>query len=193
MVGSAMARGFSNVIGVDDGPFARAHRGDVPIVGAVYARGRLDGVLVGKVRRDGANATDRVARLVEGSPFDEHIQAVLLNGIALAGFNVVDLAGLHERLGRPVLAVARKAPDLVAIRRALLRRVPGGARKWRLIERAGPMEPVEGLHVQRAGLSLAVAAATIAAHRAHGKLPEPLRVAHLVAGAHVRGVSRGQA
>lgn len=189
----AMSRRLSNVIGVDDGPFDRAHRGDVPIVGAVMTRARLDGVLIDRVRRDGANATANVAAMIRCSPFREHLQAVLLNGIALGGFNVVDLSGLHEALGLPVLVVARRAPDMAAIERALRTRVPGGARKWALIERAGPMEPVEGVWVQRAGLSLEAAASLIRVSRVQGRIPEPLRVAHLVAGALVNGISRGGA
>ncbi|HEY8427611.1 MAG TPA: DUF99 family protein, partial [Sandaracinaceae bacterium] len=66
-----MTRRLSNVIGVDDGPFPRAHRGDVPIVGAVLTRTRLDGIVVDRVRRDGANATSRVAAMVRRSPFFE--------------------------------------------------------------------------------------------------------------------------
>ncbi len=187
-----MAR-YSNVIGVDDGPFARAHRGDVPIVGAITTRVRLDGVLVDRVRRDGANATDRVAAMIRRSPFLEHVQLVMLNGIALAGFNVVDLARLYAMLGLPVLVVARKQPDLRAIERALRTRVSGGARKWRLIEAAGPMEPVEGVWVQRAGLSLEESARVLRDTRVQGVIPEPLRLAHLIAGALVRGVSHGGA
>ncbi|MEZ4336015.1 MAG: DUF99 family protein [Sandaracinaceae bacterium] len=186
-------RALSNVLGVDDAPFRRAHRGDVPIVGTVFTRHRLDGVLLGRVRRDGANATERVASLLEGSPFDEHVQAVLLDGIALGGFNVVDLGALHVRLGRPVLVVTRKEPDLGAIRRALETRVPGGARKWRLIEAAGPMEPIEGVWVQRAGLTPAAAARLLRDSRVQGLLPEPLRVAHLIGGALATGTSHGAA
>jgi len=186
-------RRISNVVGVDDAPFEREHRGDVPIVGAVFTRTRLDGVLIGRVRRDGADATRGVATLIRGSPFHEHVQAVMLDGIALAGFNVVDLEALHETLERPVLVVTRKEPDLPAIRRALSTRVPGGDRKWRLIEKAGPMEPLEGVWVQRVGLDRPRAASMIRDTRAQGRLPEPLRVAHLIAGALERGVSRGQA
>ena len=180
-------------MGVDDAPFARAHRGDVPIVGTIFARRRLDGVLVDRVRRDGVNSTARVASMLERSPFDGHVRALLLNGIALAGFNVVDIHALHERLGRPVLVVARKEPDLGAIRRALLRRTPGGLRKWRLIEKAGPMEALEGVWVQRAGLSSAQAAQLLRDSRVQGVLPEPIRVAHLIAGALATGTSRGAA
>lgn len=188
-----MTRRLSNVIGVDDGPFPRAHRGDVPIVGAVLTRTRLDGIVVDHVRRDGANATSRVAAMVRRSPFFEHVQAIMLNGIALGGFNVVDLRRLHAELGLPVLVVARKAPDLAAIERALRTRVPGGARKWRLVQAAGPMEPLEGVWVQRAGITLASAAQLLRDSRVQGLVPEPLRLAHLIAGALVRGVSAGGA
>ena len=186
-------RALSNLLGVDDAPFARDHRGDVPIVGTVFTRRRLDGVVLGRVRRDGANATARIAALLEGSPFDEHVQAVLLDGIAVGGFNVVDLQALHARLGRPVLVVTRKPPDLAASRHALETRVPGGARKWRLIEQAGPMEPLEGVWVQRTSLTSAAAARLLRDSREQGRLPEPLRVARVVAGALATGTSRGAA
>ncbi len=174
---------ISHVVGFDDAPFAPEHRGDVPVVGAVFCGTRLEGVLRGKARRDGANATRELVRLLEQSRFRVHLQAVLLQGIALAGFNVVDLPGLHQRLGLPVLAIARRAPDLAAIERALRGAVPGGLRKWRLLQRAGPMQPLAGLQVQRAGIDAAEAAALIARLAVNGRMPEPLRTAHLIASA----------
>jgi uncharacterized protein len=188
-----MSRPLANVVGFDDAPFARTHRGDVPIVGAVFARLRLDGVLVDRVRRDGANATARLLSALAGSQFASHVQAILLQGIALGGFNVVDIHGLAAGAGVPVLVAARRRPDLVAIRAALLGRVPGGRRKWALIERAGPMEPLDGVWVQRAGLDVARARQLLRASTLHGALPEPIRVAHLIAGALATGRSRGRA
>ncbi len=162
------------------------------IVAAVFSGMRLEGVLRGHVRRDGRNATAAIARLLGASRFAPQLQLVLLQGIALAGFNVVDVAALHDALRIPVLVVARRAPRLDRIRAALLTRVPGGARKWRLIERLGPMEPVAGVWVQRAGLSLAEAERAIVPLQAHGAIPEPLRTAHLIAGGITRGESRGR-
>jgi len=188
-----MARALSNVLGIDDSPFSRNHRGDVAIVGTVFARTRLDGVLIGRVRRDGRNATQAVAGLLSRSLFVGHVRAVLLQGIAVAGFNVIDIHLLHAQLGLPVLVVARRQPDFDAIRRALLSRVPGGTAKWRLIERAGEIEPLRGVFVQRAGLDLHQARALLEATTLHGTLPEPLRVAHLIAGALATGHSRGRA
>lgn len=190
---ASLARRLSNTIAVDDAPFDRAHRGDVALVGVVYTRTRLDGVMTGKLRRDGANATSSIAAMIEASPFAEHAQAVLLGGITFGGFNVADIHALRERLDKPVLVLARKRPRLKAIRSALMTKVPGGERKWKLIEKAGEMEPCAGVWVQRAGLELDAAAQLIAQLTIHGKLPEPVRTAHLIAGAYAEGVSRGRA
>jgi endonuclease V-like protein UPF0215 family len=184
---------LSNVVGFDDGPFDRDRRGgDVRVVGAVCARTRLDGVLSGRVRHDGWNATARLAALVAGSAFAGHIRAVLIGGITVAGFNVVDIHGLAAQLARPVLVVARRPPRLDKIRRAL-DHLPGAERRWRLIEQAGPMEPVGPVLVQRAGLTLQEAGALLAATTLHGNFPEPLRLAHLIAGGLTTGHSRGGA
>ncbi len=188
-----MARALSNVVAFDDAPAPPRHRGDVPLVGTVFSRTRLDGVLVGRVRYDGRNSTDAIVRMLEGSQFSGHVQAVVLQGIAFAGFNLVDVHALHDALLLPVLVVARHAPDLAAMRRALLGRVRGGARKWRLIERAGPMEKLGRVYVQRVGLDRERARRFLVESTIHGALPEPLRAAHLIAGAIATGKSRGRA
>ena len=185
-------RQLTNVVGFDDAPFPHAHRGDVRLVGTVCARTRLDGVLSGRVRRDGANAARAMIAMVQESQFAHHVRAVLLQGIAVAGFNVVDVRALADGLGVPVLVVMRKRPDLPAIREAI-GRVPGGARKWSLIEAAGPIEPVGKVLVQRIGLTLDEARALLVSTTLHGNLPEPLRLAHLIAGGVTTGASRGRA
>jgi uncharacterized protein len=181
---------LSHAVGFDDAPFERAHRGNVAVIGAVFAQARLDGVLRATVRRDGVDSTRVLIGLVDGSRFRKHLQLVMLQGIALAGFNVIDIAGLHASLGLPVLVVTRRRPNLGAIRQALLAHVRGGARKWKLIERAGPMEPLAGVWVQRAGLSATEATAVIERFALYSAVPEPLRTAHLVAGGLAPGDSR---
>lgn len=184
-----------NVIGFDDAPFAREHRGDVRLIGIVCSRTRADGVLSDRVRRDGRNSTEVMARMIARGPFARHVRAVFLQGIAVAGFNVVDVHELHDRLAIPVIAVVRREPDWAAIQRALAHR-PGAERKWRLIRGAGPLERVPGLpgiHVQRVGATLAEVRDLLRKTTLHGNLPEVLRLAHLVAGGVTTGVSRGRA
>lgn len=181
---------LAHVVGFDDAPFDSRHRGDVLLVGAVFSGHRLDGVLSGKVRRDGANSTQTVIHMLKGSRFAPQVHAVLLQGIAFAGFNVIDLYALHAALGIPAVAITRKRPDLDAIKRALLGKVPGGQRKWRLIQRLGAVEAAGGLFMQAVGVESGEAGALIQRLAINGKLPEPLRVAHLIAGGITLGESR---
>ena len=60
-----------------------------------------------------------------------------------------------------------------------------GVPAWRC-ERCG------ALWVQRVGLSLREAAELLAATTSHGNIPEPLRLAHIIAGGVERGASRGR-
>ena len=206
-----------NVIGFDDGPFEHAHRGDVLLVGVVCAGVRLDGVVSGRIRRDGTDSTRRMIELVERSQFRKHVRAVMLQGIAVGGFNVVDVHELSKTLAVPVLVIVRRPPDLKAVERALFStdppnrpRVRGARRKWELIQRAGAIEPLgmsrrdsrrptglrgspQRLWIQRVGLSLAEARALVARTTLHGNVPEPLRLAHLIAGGIAAGKSRGRA
>jgi len=78
------------------------------------------------------------------------------------------------------------------MRAALLQRVAGGRLKWLLVERAGPMEPMGGVYVQRVGLLVPQAQDLLARYAINGLVPEPLRVAHLIAGGVTRGESRGR-
>jgi endonuclease V-like protein UPF0215 family len=186
----AMRAKLNHVIAFDDAPFAPRCRGDVMVVGVVCAAGRPEGVLMTRVRRDGANATDALAKAVTGSRHYPHLRLILLQGIALAGFNVVDINALAARTGLAVLVVVRRRPDLAAVRRALVTRVPGGRRKWRLVQRAGAPEHFDRWWIQRAGLSPSAAQRVLRQMTVHSQVPEPLRLAHLIAGAVGAGESR---
>ena len=187
-----MLKHFSNVIGFDDAPFPEHHVGNVPVVGTVYARLQLNGILIGAVRKDGTDAADKLMEMISRSKFAEAVQLILLQGIALAGFNVVDIFRMHEHLKFPVLVVSRKRPDMDKIKDAL-RNMPDGLKKWGLLERLGPMEPLANVHVQRVGLTIGQAEAVIRQFTVTGHIPEPLRVAHMIAGAMINGQSSGRA
>jgi endonuclease V-like protein UPF0215 family len=185
-------RRFSNVIGFDDTPFQHDYIGRVKVVGTVYAGLRFDGMLIGEVEKDGSDAAAQLAKMVGESKFSEHAQLLMLQGISLAGFNVVDVFALHEALGLPVLVVARREPDLDAVRKALLEQVSDGREKWAVIERLGPMEAVGEVFVQCVGLTLEEAEDVVSRFAVHGHIPEPVRTAHLIAGALEDGESRGR-
>ena len=123
-------------IGFDDAPFERRRRGDVGLAGVVCAGTRFEGLVWGRVRQDGWNATEAILALLLGGKFLPQLHLVLLDGIGFGGFNLVDLEGLAAQLGRPCVAVMRRQPDLVAMERAI-RRLPRPERRLALLARAG--------------------------------------------------------
>ncbi len=186
------AKRHSNVVGFDDAPFPPRYRGKVKVVGAVFAGLRFDGVLIGEIEKDGFDAADVLFELITSSKFAEHIRLIMLQGIAFGGFNVVDVFTLHKRIRLPILIVARREPNYESIRQALLTRIPEGERKWAVLERLGPMERVNNVYIQRVGMSLEEARRTVERFSIYGHIPEPLRVAHLIASALTLGESRGR-
>ncbi len=185
-------------IGFDDAPFDRlssgaearegARAGAVAIAGVVCAGTRFEGLVWGRVRRDGWNATAELVRLLAGGKFLPQLHLVLLDGIAFGGFNVVDLETLAATLRRPCVAVMRRAPDLAAVERAV-RRLPRPERRLALLRRAGPVHRHGPLFFQVRGAEPAEAGDALARLTDRGNVPEPLRLAHLVGAAIVRGES----
>lgn len=188
---SVVRRGI-RVVGVDDGPVPPV-RGAAVFVAApvVRADGQLDGLLSTRIRRDGWNASDRLIALLAGSRFLPQLHAVMLDGIALGGLNVVDIQRLSEALDRPVLTVVRHRPDLERFRR-VVERLPRPAMRWALVERAGSVHEAGPIFFQCAGTTPTRARALLEATTLHGNLPEPIRLAHLIAGGVVDGESRGR-
>lgn len=185
----------ARVLGVDDGPFTWEDA-RVPVVGVVMRGGRyVEGVLVTDVEVDGSDATERLLPRLAGSRFARDLSAILLDGVALGGFNVVNVARLHAESGVPVITVTRGVPDFEAMRRALERHHEDWRVKWALVEAArGRAIPTEGapITIGATGLSHEEAVAVVARATVRGRTPEPLRLAHLIATAVVRGESAGQ-
>lgn len=145
-------------------------------------------MVFGRVRKDGWNATREIIRLLEGGKFLAQIHLVLLDGIAFGGFNVVDLDALSRRLGRPCVAVMRRPPDMPAIERAL-KRIDRSNRRLQWIQRAGAIHELDGFVFQVKGAEPEDAAFALARITDTGRVPEALRLAHLIGSALVTGES----
>jgi endonuclease V-like protein UPF0215 family len=180
------------VIGFDDAPFSRRAGAAVPLVGVVCGGTRFEGLVWGRVRKDGWNATEALCRALEGGKFLPQLHAVLLDGVTFGGFNVVDLPALAARLGRPCISVMRRMPDLAAMERAL-RHLPRPEQRLARLKRAGPIQQVGGFTFQVQGAEPAWGAEVLARVTDRGLVPEPLRLAHLIGSAVVTGESSKRA
>jgi uncharacterized protein len=175
------------VVGVDDGAFRRDQRWAPVAAVAVAAPDRVESIRLGRVRVDGTDATDEVLRLVRATGGLEGLQAVLLDGVVVGGFNVIDLDQLHRGLGVPIVAVTRSRPDFPSIRSALQKWfLKDAARRWRLLRRhrlfAMP-PPGPPVLLTAVGCRRADAVRLLRRTVVRGHVPEPVRLAHLVASA----------
>lgn len=175
-------------IGFDDEPFERGEAESIGIAGVVCKETRFDGMVWGQVEPDGWDATDEVCRLLEGGKFLQQLHVVLLDGIAFGGFNVIDIAELSDRLALPCIAVTRQPPDFEAIE-AALQHLDAPEKRLATIHRAGDVQPATHAHFQAHGCSIADARKVVDKLTVVGHIPEPIRIAHLVATAVSTGES----
>jgi endonuclease V-like protein UPF0215 family len=182
-----------HVLGVDDGPFAKGQSGPVPVVGVLMEGADLvEAAALTSFPVDGDDATGFLAEWIGGLRLRPTVQAVVLGGVTIAGLGLVDVTALAERLQVPVLVVTRKEPRNDALGAALT--AAGLAGRIAALERTpAAFRAQPGLWLACAGATQQQALRLLEACTAKAKLPEPLRVAHLVAAAHVNGESRGRA
>lgn len=191
------------VLGFDDAPFAtqpRVRGSAVSVIGVLTSRTRFEGMLYGEVGQDLLDATAVLQSMIEECKFLPQIHAVLLDGVTLGGLNVVDLVSLAQGVGRVCVAVMRRQPDLEKMWKAM-RHLPEFERRKTLLETAGPIHEVRGWVFQyrcsRAEdyTTPEDVANLLDALTPNGtqKIPECLRVAHLIGSALKTGQSSSSA
>ncbi len=184
------------ILGIDD---SSLHSEPVMIVGAMFRGGNwLDGVLRSNITKDGTDATEVIIRMVTGSKHFGQVRVLMFDGVTYAGFNVVDIKAVYEETGIGCIVVMRDCPDLDRIR-AALKHLPDPDIRWEMIKRAGEIHKVisrEGenpIFIQHCGIDLEEARDIVQLTSTHSNVPEPLRVAHLIATGIVCGESTGKA
>jgi endonuclease V-like protein UPF0215 family len=175
------------VLGIDDGGFVPRTKGTVDVVGVVYRGGYwFEGVMRAEITIDGLDATEKIAAMIESSPYYRELRIVVLDGVTFAGFNVVDISKLSRRVELPVISVARKKPDLEEIR-SVLKNLPDFEIRWRAMENAGKIFEVETrkgenpVYMHIAGILREDAEKIMKKTSTRSLIPEALRVAHIIA------------
>lgn len=175
-------------IGFDDGAFRKTDK-RTALVGVVMRGNVVEAVLGSAIKVDGDDSTRVLLSTVRKAP--QAPSYILIDGITLGGFNIVDLPALSKGAGKPVIAVTRKKPNDDAVRSAI-DNVPNTAAKLRRLSRAGSLHRA-GVCFHCAGIEPAEARRVLERNTFNGKMPECVRLAHLVAQGMTKGVSTGRA
>lgn len=190
---SSSVRKALRTVGVDDGGFqsqwSQIRRHGKAILAAVLLKEYwIDDIHVGEITVDGLDATEILANLLNHWEFD----AVFLSGVSFAGFNLIDADAIYKKFRRPVIVVSGDKPDNMAVKKALQTHFADWEARWRIIRKLGriysaaPVVAEPPLYFETVGLSARSAKLMIRALAVSSRLPEPIRVARLIA----RGLTR---
>ncbi|WP_414623323.1 DUF99 family protein [Calothrix sp. CCY 0018] len=180
------------VIGFDDAPFIRGAGQKVNLAGIICGGTRFEGMVWGELQPDGFDSTETICKVLIGSKFLPQLHIVLLDGIGFGGFNVVDLPTLAEKLQLPCVAVMRRQPDLDAVIDAMSR-LPNLEKRQELLKRAGTIYEYSPFVFQVCGEEPEIIAKVLEKLTDCGKVPEALRLAHLISAAVIKGESGSSA
>ncbi|WP_013322643.1 DUF99 family protein [Gloeothece verrucosa] len=162
------------------------------VVGVVCAATRFEGMVCTQIQADGWDATDQLSQLLLAGKFLPQLHLILLDGICLGGFNVINLALLSQRLNRPCVALMRRMPNFEKIE-AALKRLPQAEKRLEIMRQAGVIHPYPPFYFQVCGETPEVIAQVLARITDRGNVPEALRLAHLIGAAIIKGESGRQA
>ncbi len=183
------------VLGLDDGPFNKFTDIKTVIVGVIMRMNYpVEGISVREITVDGMDSTEIAMSMIQGR-FRDDIDFVMSNGITFAGFNILDIQGIYRKTGIPVIAITRKNPSIENISRALLLHFKDSEERIKIIRKTPVDEIVYGnktLYINRAGIELNDAATLIRNTASTGNIPEPVRIAHLIATAIINKESHGR-
>ena len=172
------------LLAIDDSPFT-FHEKYVNIIGVVMRGGTyLECVLRDRISVDGNDATYVCKNMIGKTRHKKQLKAVLLDGVALGGFNIVDINKLYSETNIPIITITRDEPNFEKIKKALQKNFEDWDDRWSLLSK-GELYKVKTKHnpifVKCVGLSIDAAKEIIKLSTIRGVVPEPIRVAHLIA------------
>jgi endonuclease V-like protein UPF0215 family len=184
------------ILGIDDSPFPSHTTEEVMLVGTIFRAGNwLDGVLSTYIRGDGTDATEKIVSMVQNSRNLGQLGVIMLDGITFGGFNLVNISEIFEATKVPVIVVMRKIPNFEGIKKAL-KNFQNWENRWQNVVEAGKVYKVdnpEPIYIQINGIGIEDAVEIVKLSTTRSAIPEPLRVAHIIAAGIIKGESKGSA
>jgi endonuclease V-like protein UPF0215 family len=177
----------TRALAFEDGPFTSkggTKKRRAPLIALLTEGFRISKIALAYLKVDGLEATDVMIDLANSLSGDEDV--IFLHGAAYAGFNVVDVQQLLETIKSPIILVLRSKPNPEAVRQALMKHFIDWEKRLQILRRAGEIRSFEPypnmpLFYEAVGIEASEAEALIRGFTIMGKIPEPLRIARIMA------------
>ena len=155
------------------------------IISGVAMRGDLvtDGFAFGRTTVGGDDATSQIAALYRKLHRND-LNLVMLSGCIISKYNIVDVDGLSKKVGRPVVCLTYN--ETSGIESAIKKRFPSSEEKIVAYRRLGGRSQVKlssghRVFVRTSNMSEEEAGEVLNMFTLQGSIPEPVRVARLLA------------
>ena len=184
------------VMGVDDATFKFQDNRTLVIGVVVRTPSYVESVLSTDVEVDGTDSTEKLITLIERSRHKGQLKAVFIDGAAFGGFNVIDVNEVFLKCGIPLITITRDYPDFDAMKNALKGHFLDWQERWDMLV-SGELIEISTAHtpiyVKITGTDKEIADELIKLTTVRGVLPEPIRLAHLIASGIATGESVSKA
>jgi endonuclease V-like protein UPF0215 family len=144
----------------------------------------IDGVIWDKISIQGTDASDTIVKMVRRLSRTD-CNAILLRGTVIAGYNIIDLALINQTTGLPVISVTSEPHE--KLRDHLIHTFPlDWEARWEIASSNGELRSLSletqvKVFVQWKGCEWSEVQGLIRRLTIFGGIPEPLRVARLLA------------
>ncbi|MGI0049149.1 MAG: DUF99 family protein [Nitrososphaera sp.] len=151
----------------------------------------IDGMAFGSATIEGNDATDSIISMHRSLARDD-INCILLDGLVISMYNIVDGERVAAETGLPVLAITFE--DSKGLEGSIKRHFDDWQYKLEQYQRLGKREKItlktgKNLFIRYWGLSQKRAVATLNSFTLQGSVPEPIRVAKLAARSHANALN----
>ncbi len=184
------------LLGIDDAPFSFDEKKSFVIGVVMRANGYVEGVLKKDIDVDGTDATASCIDMIRSTRHKTQLHAVLLDGVTVGGFNIINVEDIFQKTHIPVITITREKPDVESIKTALQAHFSDWFERFGLMIKQ-KVYTVKTRHndifVTCVGVSIEKAKEIIRLSTIRGVIPEPIRVAHIIASGVRRGESHGKA
>jgi endonuclease V-like protein UPF0215 family len=143
----------------------------------------IDGMAFGSATIEGDDATDSIVSMYQSLARDD-VNCILLDGLVISMYNIIDGGKIAEQTGLPVIAITFE--DSKGLEGAIKRHFSDWQGKLEQYKKLGTRERVvlktgKALFIRYWGTSQKKAVAMLDSFTLQGAVPEPIKVAKLAA------------
>ncbi len=187
-------------LGVEDGGFlksqARRFASKTLLVGVLFHDLRVNDLRIERIVVDGTDATENLLKMLES--FESQPSPLLLGGISYGGFNFIDPFSVQKETGLSSIILTTERPDNQAVKAALQGHFRDWEMRWKIYARLNHFREVRTnpnenpIFMETVGISGRKAASIVKDLTVLGRMPEPLRVARILAHQLTKGRDRAR-